>query len=69
MPKSSTPVLKRPAFWAFLSAGVAFAAVYAVQGVTDPVLLLDFVKAALVLLGIGAVTKLGYDKLQESKSE
>lgn len=67
--ETKTPIIKRPSLWTFLSAGVAFASIYFVQDKVDPTLLLDSVKAFLALLGLGAVTKLSYDKYQESKTE
>lgn len=67
--EQKTPIIKRPSFWTFLSAGVAFAGLYFVQNKVDPILLLDVVKALLVLLGLGAVTKLSYGKYQESKAK
>lgn len=48
-------VIKRPAFWTFLGAGVAFCSVYFVQDKVDLVLLLDLIKALLALIGLGGL--------------
>lgn len=62
-------IIKRPAFWTFLAAGVAFGSVYFVEEKADPILLLEFIKAALALLGIGALGKMGYDSYKAKTGE
>lgn len=62
-----TAVIKRPAFWTFLGAGVALGSVYFVQEKVDPILLLDFVKAFLALIGLGGLVSSGLNAFKAWK--
>lgn len=55
-----TPIFRRPSTWTFVSAVVAFLAIYGVEDRVDPSLLLDVVQALLALLGLGSLVMTGY---------